>query len=185
MDLKNTAMVVIDMQKDTFKLGEKSPLAVQGMAFLPSLNQLLEKGRESGVQVVFAMDSFLEDDYFFSGKKPYSIRGTEGAEVIDEIGKDPKDIYLPKRRFSAFFKTDLDQTLREMDIDTVVLAGITTSICVLATALDALSHDFNTIIIEDCCAAFDKQHHKNIMDTYRKSGLYPYLKVMTSDEFPP
>jgi len=182
--MKKKAILVIDMLKDTLGKNKKSPLALQGAALLPTLNHLIKKSRDTGIQVIFAMDSFLENDYFFSrGVKPYSIRGTEGAEVINEIEKDPRDMYLPKRRFSAFFKTDLDQTLRVMGIDTVVLTGITTHVCVLATAMDALSHDFKTIIIEDCCASVSKDIHQSIISTYRNSSLAPFLKVMTSEEF--
>jgi nicotinamidase-related amidase len=70
-----------------------------------------------------------------------------------------------------------------MAIDTVVLTGITTPVCVLATALDALSHDFRTIILQDCCAADSKEVHQAIVDIYRKNRLDPFLKVMTSEEF--
>ena len=181
--MKNNAILVIDMIKDTFNK-EKSSLATEGSAILPTLNKFLRKGRDFEMQVIFTTDSFLRGDYFFSGKvKPYAIRGTEGAEVIEEIDKDPNDMYLPKRRFSAFYKTDLDQTFRVLDIDTVVLTGITTPVCVLATALDALSHDFGTIIIEDCCAASDKKTHRAIVNTYRKTSLYPFLRIMKSEEF--
>lgn len=182
--MKNRAILVIDMIKDTFKLGNKSPLVIQGLAILPALNNLLHKGRGLGMQVIFATDSFLENDYLFSkGLKPYALRGTEGSEVIDDIEKDPKDIYLPKRRFSAFFKTDLDQTLRVLKIDTVALTGMTLPVCVLATALDALSHDFKTIIIEDCCASGSSQMQEAILDVYRRSALYPFFKIMNSEEF--
>ena len=59
-----SAILVIDMIKDTFKK-RKSSLAVEGLAFLPVLNRLLNKGRQAGMQVIFAMDSFLKNDYFF------------------------------------------------------------------------------------------------------------------------
>jgi nicotinamidase-related amidase len=180
--MNNKAILVIDMIKDAFKKRE-SPLAVEGWAILPLLNQFLLRCREASMQVIFTMDSFLRSDYFLRDKKPYAIRGTEGAEVIDEIGRHPSDIYLPKRRFSAFYKTDLDQTLRVMGIDIVALTGVNTHVCVLATALDALSYDFRTIIIEDCCAAATKEVHQTILDIYRKSSLYPFLKIMSSKEF--
>ena len=55
-----------------------------------------------------------------------------------ELDRLPRDMVLPKRRFSAFFKTDLDQTLRTLDVDTVLVGGISTNFCVLTTALDAV-----------------------------------------------
>jgi nicotinamidase-related amidase len=90
---------------------------------------------------------------------------------------------LPKRRFSAFFKTDLDQTLRTMRIDTVAVAGINTHFCVIATALDAICHDFYTILLEDLSAAYKPEIHAAFMDAYRKSAIYPLLRVATGDEF--
>jgi nicotinamidase-related amidase len=90
---------------------------------------------------------------------------------------------LPKRRFSAFFKTDLDQTLRTMQIDTVAVAGINTHFCVIATAFDAVCHDFYTILLEDLSAAYKPEIHAAFMDAYRKSAIYPLLRVATGDEF--
>ncbi|BBO80981.1 bifunctional pyrazinamidase/nicotinamidase [Desulfosarcina ovata subsp. sediminis] len=179
--MKKYAIVVVDMLKDTFKKRE-STLAAEGLAIVPTLNRLLQRGRELNFPVIFAMDSFFREDYFFNGRiKPFSIRGTSGATVLDEIDQRPEDIYLPKRRWSAFFKTDLDQILRVKHIDVVILCGVTTGVCVLATALDALSHDFEAILLEDCSAALNPEEHRAVVDVYRKSGLYPYLRVSTSD----
>lgn len=180
--MSTSAIIVVDMLKDTFKKRE-STLAEAGLAMVPILNQLLDKGRESGIPVIFAMDSFFVEDYFFQSKaKPFSIRGTAGAMVLDEINQEPDDMYLPKRRWSAFFKTDLDQILRVKKIETVLITGVTTGVCVLATALDALSHDFKAVLIEDCCAAITPQEHSAVINIYRKSALHPYLRVMNSDE---
>lgn len=176
------AVITVDMLKDTFKKRE-STLSAEGFAILPALNQLIQKGRENGWPIIFAMDSFFAEDYFFTGKvKPFSVRGTQGAEVLDEIDQKPGDIYVPKRRWSGFFKTDLDQILRVKGIDTVIISGVTTGVCVLATALDALSHDFHAILVEDCIASVTKADHQAVMDVYRKSTLFPYLQVMKLNE---
>jgi nicotinamidase/pyrazinamidase len=181
--MKKYAIITIDMLKDTFKKRESS-LSVEGLAILPALNRMIQKGREAGLPIIFAMDSFLPEDYFFTGKKvkPFSIRGTQGAEVLDEIDQKPGDIYVPKRRWSGFFKTDLDQILRVKGIDTLILTGVTTGVCVLATALDALSHDFEVILVEDCCASITRADHQAVIEIYRKSALFPHLQVMKSDE---
>ncbi len=90
---------------------------------------------------------------------------------------------LPKRRFSAFFKTDLDQTLRTWHVDTVAVGGITTHFCVLATAFDAICHDFRTVILEDLCASHKREIHENTLNAYRRSAIHPLLTVATSSEF--
>lgn len=90
---------------------------------------------------------------------------------------------MAKRRFSAFFKTDLDQTLRTLTVDAVVVAGIATHVCVLMTAMDALSHDFHSIIVEDCCAAHKKEVHRAALELYRDFALYPLLRILSLEEF--
>jgi len=67
--------------------------------------------------------------------KPHSLAGTEGAEVIDELDRKEEDLWLPKPRFSAFFKTDLDQWLRKREITLCAVAGIATNVCVLTTVI--------------------------------------------------
>jgi nicotinamidase-related amidase len=115
--------------------------------------------------------------------KPHSIRGTDGATVIDELEREKNDIVLPKRRFSAFFKTDLDQTLRTLGCDTVAVAGIATHICVLTTVLDAVSLDFNAILLKDCCVAHKPEYHSGTIQIYESSPIYPLIRVMSSEEF--
>jgi nicotinamidase-related amidase len=126
----------------------------------------------------------LEGDFIFKGKmKVHALRGTKGAEVVDDLTPEPADIFLPKRRFSAFFKTDLDQTLRMLGVDTIVVTGITTEVCVLMTVMDGLSHDFSAIILEDCTASRKKESHEGCLSLYRDFALYPLLKVMNLEEF--
>jgi nicotinamidase-related amidase len=115
--------------------------------------------------------------------KVHSLRGTRGAEVIDDLRPKPTDMILSKRRFSAFFKTDLDQTLRTQSVDTIVVTGMTTEVCVLMTALEGLCHDFSVIILEDCTVSRSKELRRGCLDLYRENVLYPLLRIMTLDEF--
>ena len=178
------AIIVVDMLKDNLKESSRNPYFQEGMAVMPNLQRLLEEGRKRGLPIVFACDSFLEGDFIFRGKmKVHSLRGTEGAEVVDDLKPEPTDIILPKRRFSAFFKTDLDQTLRVLGVDTILVTGITTEVCVLMTVMDGLCHDFSTILLEDCSATRSKEFHKACLNLYRDFALYPLLRIMTLDEF--
>jgi nicotinamidase-related amidase len=178
------AVIVVDMVKDTFKEGSKLQITQEGRAILPNLRRLLEESRRRGYPVIFACDSFLKEDFIFTGKmKPHSLRGTKGSEVMDELKLEPSDIFLPKRRFSAFFKTDLDQTLRVFGVDTIVVTGVTAEYCVLTTVIDGVCHDFYAILLEDCTASRNKEIHQTCLNLYRKTALYPLLRVMTLDQF--
>ena len=177
------AVIVVDMLNDAF-MTHGIGMTPHVRSVVDNTNRLTEFARNHSIPVIFAMDSFLRGDFIFQGKmKEHSIRGTDGAKVTDELIQSDTDIYLPKRRFSAFFKTDLDQTLRLYDIDTVAITGINTHWCVLTTAMDALAHDFRAYIIEDCCTSYREEIHKTIVDMYRKNPLYPLFQIMPLDEF--
>ncbi|MEJ2068031.1 MAG: cysteine hydrolase [Deltaproteobacteria bacterium] len=178
------AIIIVDMVKDSFRKEQQLPITREAQPIIPRINDLMHKGRALGIPIIFACDSFLPDDFIFKGKmKPSSIRGTEGAEVTGLLEVREGDVTLPKRRFSAFFKTDLDQTLRTWKCDTVVVGGITTNVCVLMTALDALCHDFSAILLEDCCAAHKREVHETTIENYRKFALYPLFRIMTAKDF--
>jgi nicotinamidase-related amidase len=178
------AIIIVDMVKDNLREEAKSPITQEARPIIPRINHLLERGRQARIPIIFACDSFLPGDFIFKGKmKPHSLRGTEGAEVTDLLDRQEGDIVLPKRRFSAFFKTDLDQTLRTWHCDTVAVGGIATNVCVLMTAMDALCHDFKSILLEDCAAAHKKEVHETTIENYRKFALYPLFRIMTSEEF--
>jgi nicotinamidase/pyrazinamidase len=178
------AIIVVDMLKDNLKESPRNPYFKEGMAIISNLKKLLEESRKKGFPIVFACDSFLKNDFIFRGRmKVHSLRGTKGAEVVDDLEPQPTDIILPKRRFSAFFKTDLDQTLRTLDVDTIVVTGITTEVCVLMTAMDGLCHDFSVILLEDCSASRSEAFHQGCLNLYRDFALFPLLRMMILDEF--
>ena len=178
------AIIVVDMVRDNFHDEDHLPITAQARAMIPALNHLLRTARSEGAPVIFACDSFLEGDFIFQGRmRAHSLRGTPGAEVLEDLDQAAEDIFLPKRRFSAFFKTDLDMTLRLRGVDTVAVTGIATHFCVLTTALDALCNDFRAVILEDCSAGPTPEIHRRTLDNYRRNPLYPLLRVMDSTSF--
>jgi nicotinamidase-related amidase len=177
------ALIIVDMLKDTFNKHPDAYISKKAMEFVPDINRLASLFRQKGWPVIFSCDSFLPGDFIFQGKmKPHSIRGTEGAQIIDELEREPEDMISEKRRFSAFFKTDLDQTLRTLGVDSVVITGLATHICILSTALDAVASDFKAIVIEDCCAAHSAEIHEGVMKIYGKSLLTPLIRIISSSE---
>ena len=176
------AVIIVDMLEDSFR--EPRNKERDEEKIVQPMKLFLAKCRTLSIPVIFANDSFLREDFIFKGKlKPYAIRGTAGAEVLHDLTPEPADIILPKRRFSAFFKTDLDQTLRTYGVDTVAIGGINTHVCVIATAIDAICHDFHTILLEDLCAAARREHHESTLNNHRRSSLSPLFRVITSEAF--
>ena len=178
-----TAIVVIDMVKDSMELCPHDFLAERGKAIVPAVNRLTAGARERGWPVIFSTDSFLPGDAMFRGRmKEHSLRGTEGAEVTGLLHQEPDDVWLPKRRMSAFYKTDLDQTLRLWNVERVAACGLMTHYCVLTTALDAVCNDFYSVIVEDASNAIDDETHQACLGLYRRAPLRPVLTVQTVDE---
>jgi nicotinamidase-related amidase len=178
------ALIVVDMLKDTFDGHPDAFISKEALKFVPDINRLSAIFREKGFPVIFSCDSFLEDDFIFQGKmKPHSIKGTEGAKVIDQLDQEANDIVSEKPRFSAFFKTDIDQTLRALGCDTVVVTGISTHICVLSTVIDAVAFGFEAILLKDCCAAHTPDIHHRIIEIYENTPIYPLIRVMSSEAF--
>ena len=178
----STAFIVVDMLKGSFA-NPDAPLTREARKIIPVIRTLLDGAREKGLPVIFACDSFLRGDFIFKGRmREHAIRGTEEVQVIPELSPQPGDTILEKRRFSAFFKTDLDQTLRLWGVETVVVTGVTTHVCVLTTALDAIAHDFGCVIVEDGCCCHKPQIHEGVLLGYRNSALYPLLRVLPSEE---
>ena len=178
------AVIVVDMLKDNLKESPRNPFFQEGKAIIPNIQRLLDESRRREFPVIFACDSFFEDDFIFKGRmKVHSLRGTKGSEVVEELKPEATDMVLPKRRFSAFFKTDLDQTLRTLGVDTIIVTGITIEVCVLMTALEGLCLDFSVIILEDCSASRSKEMHQSCLNLYRDFALYPLLRIMTLSDF--
>lgn len=184
MSIEKKALIIIDMVKDYFVTENNYSITPFATKIISPINRLIDKFRQNQFPVIFATDAFKEDDFIFQGKMhPHAIKGTKGAEVIDELKIKTEDLWLQKPRFSAFFDTDLEKIMKKQGVTMCAVAGIATNFCVLTTAMDALCYDFKTVILEDCSAAFSQEIHENCLSLYQNSPLYPLLRVMNSSDF--
>jgi len=177
------ALLIIDMVKDNLSESRPVPITPLARRLFDPINRLTKAFRNASWPVVFATDAFEVGDFIFGGKmKPHSLAGTTGAEVAEELERHPEDLWLPKPRFSAFFRTGLEEWLRARGVTLCAVAGITTNFCVLTTAMDALCCDFKAVILEDCTTAATETIHRQTLDTYRKNVLYPLFRIMPSEQ---
>ena len=152
---KMKALIIIDMLND-FVTG--SLACDRAQRIIPNIKKLAEVYRQAGYPVIYNNDAHLaEIDAEFDVWGSHAVEGTEGAEVISELTPEKSDIIVPKRRYSGFTGTDLHLRLQELGVDTVVLAGLHTNMCLRHTSYDAFVHGYNIIIPEDCADAFDQQ----------------------------
>lgn len=159
MDKKKTAVLVVDMLND-FVTGALA--CDRGLAVVPKTAELLRGARKAGVPVVFCNDAHIRGiDHELKLWGDHAIAGTKGAEVIPELGLCASDYVVPKRRYSGFFHTDLDLLLKELGVDTVVMAGLHTHMCVRHTSADAYCLGYNVVVATDATDAFTEEDYKS------------------------
>jgi maleamate amidohydrolase len=136
---------------------------------------LLAAARRRGLPVAFTRVVYREDgsDHgAFVRKVPALATLTETApagQIVPELVPLPSEAIVRKTQPSAFFGTGYAELLRKQGVDTVIVTGCTTSGCVRATAVDAMSHDFRTIVARDCVG--DRSlaaHDANLFDLEQK-----------------
>jgi nicotinamidase-related amidase len=154
------ALLVIDMLNDFLEEQGALYCGPAARAILPFVARKIGEAREAGDLVVFVCDRHTPDDREFEMFPPHCVAGTAGAGVAPELIHREGDIVVPKRRFSAFYGTDLDLHLRERAVKEVVLVGVCTNICVLYTAADARMRNYEVTVLRDGVASFDEDAHR-------------------------
>ena len=153
-----TAILVIDVINDfvTGTLGGDRAAAI-----VPRIRRLLERARGLGVPVIYVTDAHIPGvDREFEVWPRHAEKGSEGARVVEEIKPREGDYNIEKRRYSCFYATGLDALLRELGIDTVVLTGLVTHICVQHTAADAFFRGYRVVVPGDCVQAPTEEAHE-------------------------
>ena len=169
------ALVVVD-----FVEGFADPAMFGGGNIAPAIartRDLLALARGRGwpvfhTRVVFAVDG--SDANIFTRKVPGLLALTEAnpkSAVVAELEPRPEETVLCKRLPSAFAGTGFAAMLERQAVDTLVIAGCTTSGCIRATALDAMNHGLIPIVVEDCCGDRSVDaHNSNLFDIRQKCG---------------
>lgn len=178
-----TALVLIDMQVDfgasDGEMAKRGADVNPAQAAVGRAEALVAAARGAGVRVVFvrllnhpgggnriARESKARHD---KDEPDLCIEGTRGA---DFIGPQPTsgDGVISKTHFSAFARTGLAEQLHAQNVDTLVLAGLTTECCVASSAWDAFERDFHVFIASDACAAYEDGLHREALRALKMSG---------------
>src|SRR5438132_12707676 len=136
---------------------------------IPVIQGELGRARASDEPVSYLTDNHVPDDAEFKMFPPHAVAGSKGAEIIPELAPEDNDDVIPKRRFSGFFGTDLDITLRERNVDTLRLVGDCTNICVLYTAADARNLGYAVEVVRDGVTSFDLEAHADALRELEKT----------------
>lgn len=179
---KNPAIILVDFVAAYFD--ENSPLYADVEKALLSAIRIRNKGREKNIPIIYTNVSYQKDGKnggVFFEKLPVLSCFIEGAKTVgwpSKLDIDPNEIVITKQYPSAFFETCLSKKLNNLEIDTLIITGLTTSGCIRATCVDAISYGFRPIVVKDACGdRHEKPHIANLFDMNAK-----YADVVTESE---
>jgi ureidoacrylate peracid hydrolase len=189
-DPRYAALVVVDVQNDfvspngsAAKRGEDVTAAV---AMVPNLLKLIDEARKVGLTIVYIRTTHSEwtdtPSWIYRSSQKSGLNtcreGTWGAELYEGISPSTKERVVVKHRYSAFINTDLNTVLKARGIQSVLVCGVATNVCVETTARDAYMYDYYVTMIDDCSAAYEPKLHLGTLENMRRHfGL-----VASSDE---
>jgi nicotinamidase-related amidase len=168
IDPTNSALLVMDFQIMTV-----NGHSVDAEGLLARTAGLIEAARQAGMMVIYVVVGFRgghpeinpHNLTFAAIKKANRLLLTEADTAIHPaVAPEPSEVVVTKHRVSAFAGTELDMILRANGIETLILAGITTSGVVLSTVRYAADADYRIMVVEDCCSDKDQEAHRILVE---------------------
>ncbi|RKY42595.1 MAG: cysteine hydrolase [Candidatus Makaraimicrobium thalassicum] len=165
-----SVLLVIDMLRDFMTEEGALYCGDNARRIIPFIARKIDECRSSGCKVIHVCDSHRPDDREFSIFPAHCVKGTRGAESIEELKPVEQDIVIEKTRYSAFYGTELEKALKELDPETVFVSGVCTSICVMDTVGGLRDRDYRVVVYKQGVADFDAEAHefalKRMADVY-------------------
>ncbi|MGQ4556241.1 isochorismatase family protein [Halobellus sp. GM3] len=178
VDLDSTALVVVDVQRAF--ASPDSPLTDAGLDVsaaveaVPRVRELLALARDADLPIAFTR-SYRRADGRDAPEAVYDVlpkinrsgdpicrAGSDDVQFVEgvEPTDDDHEYEVHKQRYDAFHGTPLEYYLRAEGVDTLLVCGFTTNVCVEGTARGAHERGFNVVLVEDCCASFSAEQHE-------------------------
>ncbi|WP_105434957.1 cysteine hydrolase family protein [Neorhizobium tomejilense] len=132
-------------------------------------NTLLAAFRQSGLPIIWVRQEFRPDlsDAFLEMRDKnvrVAIEGTRGAQLHPDLNWFPNDRTIIKKRYSAFFQTELEDSLRELGVAQLVLCGVNTHACIRTAAIDAYQRDLRVVLPVECIDSYSEEHARISLD---------------------
>ena len=181
MKSNNNALLIVDMVYD-FTNPNGLVFYPENQIVLPVIRKVEDFCRNRGDLIIFAQHCYRANkfDQNLLSMRPNCMEGS-GGEAIDPMlyVDEKKDYVIKKRRYSAFFGTDLDLILREHHIDNLVIVGTKTNCCIRASVTDAYYLNYKVTVLSDCVAT-----NSDLVNKVHLDDIHRYLgRVCTSQEF--
>ncbi len=154
-------LIVVDMLKGFCEEG--NPLYVGDMVkeIIPFVVERVREYDRKHEPIIFLADSHEPDDEEFGMFPPHCVRGTEEAEIIDELRTIVRNYrVLHKNRYSGFYRTTLERNLAELKPDIVEVVGVSTNICVFFTVEGLRNRNYRVVVPGKGVASYDERAHE-------------------------
>ncbi len=130
----------------------------------PRVRRLVDAARAAGVPVVWIQEvhkpSLVDIGRELDGAEgPHCIEGEDGTRIAEWLDPRPEEFLIQKRRYSAFFGTELEIVLKAYRAETLLLIGGLTDVCIHYTAVDAHQHDYRVRVVADCVGGSSERAH--------------------------
>jgi len=162
------AVLVIGMIKGFMEKGYPAYCGRKARDIIPNIQGLIERELAQGSKIFYIRDYHTPDDLEFKVSPPHCIEGSVECESIPELADHPGEV-IPKRRFSSFFDTSLEEKLRKLKPEKIIVCGICTDICVLQTVVDAKARDYEVEVPTDCVASSNEKAHRWALEYMEKT----------------
>jgi ureidoacrylate peracid hydrolase len=191
--MNNTALVIIDVQNDYCHpdgvFAQKAKFSIKSIPTIyPNLRKLESVCRDRDIPIIWVKMIWDHDDEvgILANKSAFLKheglrRGTWGAEIVSEMDVQPNDIIVEKKRFSAFYETNLSRILEDLGVKKIIVGGVRTDFCVESTVRDAFFRDYEVIIASDCTASYFSHFQEGSL---RVLGTV-FSKVMETEDIIP
>ncbi len=185
------ALIVIDIQASTF-IDDSDMRAIDNMPGYKERMQLsrvaIDEARKHDIPVIFIQEGHRPDMVDFGreldgDEDVHCLEDSPGTEIAKkEMGFQANDYLIRKRRYSAFFGTDFEILLRGLKVDTLLLCGGLTDVCVHYTFVDGHQSDYFCRVIEDCVAGSSLDAHEASLRAmeYLQTGARRSLEEVVS-----
>lgn len=148
---------------------------------LDNLVQLLASARSKNIPLFFtshAHDPMEDPGILGRWWTDLITSGSEEASLLPELEVSQGEVIIPKKRYSAFYGTDLENSLKESDIQDLVIGGVMTNLCCETTARDAFVRDFRIFFLADGTSTVSEDYH---LATLKNLG-YGFATLLTCDQ---
>jgi nicotinamidase-related amidase len=169
----HTALLIIDMI-NIWDFPDAEKLLPRAAAIAPRIAALKARCRNAGVPVIYANDNRGRWRSDFPALVGLSLgQGGAGAAITSALQPDPDDYFVLKPKHSAFFGTPLELLLQHLDARRLILTGVASDQCVLATAMEAVMRDLAVVVPRDCVASQSAARNETVLRQLEKFQKLP------------